>query len=173
MPVSLPDRPDLSEADVLLLRQVAGGHLIDPISRATGLAAKAVNPAVEALTARLGTPYRHRAAALGAAWGWVRPEDVPVSHPTGEALLPRHKQVLAGLVAGEDPRATAKRLGLAESSVRTYLQTIMRILGVRTRQQATALAVLTGIVPLSALGNGWPDTWLSATTSPPAQQQAS
>ncbi|MFB7124573.1 LuxR C-terminal-related transcriptional regulator [Kitasatospora sp. NPDC056273] len=170
MPISLPDRPDLSEADVLLLRQVAGGHLIDPVSRATGLAAKEVNPAIQALTARLGTRHRHRAAALGAAWGLVRPEDVPVSHPTGLPLPAQQQRVLAGLVSGEEPAATAKRLRLSTSTVRTYTQSILRTLGVRSRQQAAALAVLAGIVPLSALGDGWPDTRLSATTSPPAQQ---
>ncbi|MFG2845374.1 LuxR C-terminal-related transcriptional regulator [Kitasatospora sp. NPDC048296] len=169
MLASLPSRPDLSEAEVALLRQVAGGHLNEPVSRATGIVTAEVGPAIKALTARLGTPHRHRAAALGAAWGWVRTEDVPVSHPTGLPLPRRQQEVLAGLVAGEEPGKTAKRLGLAESTVRTYIQNIHRTLGVRSRQQAAALAVLSGIVSLSALGDGWPDTRLTENDSPTAE----
>ncbi|MFJ8477026.1 LuxR C-terminal-related transcriptional regulator [Kitasatospora sp. NPDC094011] len=168
MLTSLPGWPDLSEAEILLLRQVAGGHLNEAVSRATGIAIAEVGPAIKALTARLGTPHRHRAAALGSGWGWVRAEDVPVSHATGLPLPRRHQEVLTGLVGGEEPGQTAKRLGLAESTVRTYVQQILRTLGARSRQQAAAVAVLSGLVSLSALGDGWPDTRLSLGAEPSA-----
>ncbi|GAA2255168.1 hypothetical protein GCM10010430_43710 [Kitasatospora cystarginea] len=169
MPAALPDKPDLSDAEVLLLRQVAGGHLNAAVSRATGIAEAAVGPAITALTFKLGTPHRHRAAALGVGWGWVRVEDVPVSNPTSLPLPLRQQEVLAGLVAGEEPKATAERLGLSEKTVRTYIQKILRTLGVRSRQQAAALAVLSGIVSLSILGDGWPDTTLGKADDPAAQ----
>ncbi|MER7702364.1 LuxR C-terminal-related transcriptional regulator [Kitasatospora sp. NPDC097605] len=160
MPDSLPDKPNLTEAEVLLLRQVAGGHLNAAVSRATGIAEARVGDAVTALTFKLGTPHRHHAAALGAAWGWVRTEDVPVLNPSGLPLPRRHREVLAALVGGEDPKATAKRLHLTEGTVKTYLQDILRTLGVRSRPQAAARALLTGLVPLNALGDGWPNTRL-------------
>ncbi|MFE2106812.1 LuxR C-terminal-related transcriptional regulator [Kitasatospora sp. NPDC059463] len=156
MPNSLPDKPNLTEAEVLLLRQVAGGHLHAAVSHATGIPETKVGAAVTALTAKLGTPHRHHAAALGVGWGWVRTENVPVLNPSSLPLPRRHREVLTALVAGEDPKATAKRLHLTEGTVRTYVQDILRTLGVRSRPQATARALLTGLIPLSALGDGWP-----------------
>ncbi|MGK4581745.1 helix-turn-helix transcriptional regulator [Kitasatospora sp. HPMI-4] len=170
MSAALPDKPDLSDVEVLLLRQVAGGRLISAVSRATGIKEASVNSAVTELTmSKFGTPYRHRAAALGVAWGWVREEDVPVSSPTGLPLTPSQREVLVGLVAGETPRATATRTGLAETTVRTYIQKIMTTLGVRSRQQAAARAVLDGLVLLSSLGDGWPDTVLADAKEPAPQ----
>ncbi|ROR44735.1 helix-turn-helix transcriptional regulator [Kitasatospora cineracea] len=162
MPETLPQRPDLSAAEIVLLRQVAGGHLNAAVSRATGIPEKEVTAAITALTAKLGTAHRHRAAALGVGWGWVREQDVPVSHPTGITLPAQQKAVLTGLVAGEEPKETATRLGLTEGTVRNYVQKILAALGARSRQQAAARALLTGIAPLSALGDGWPDTTLGA-----------
>ncbi|MFF2041874.1 LuxR C-terminal-related transcriptional regulator [Kitasatospora sp. NPDC058170] len=172
MPVSLPERPDLSDAEVLLLRQVAGGHLNAAVSRATGIPEKSVAAAVNALMSKLGTANRHHAAALGAAWGWVRAEDVPVINPSGQQLPKGRRKVLEALVAGDEPETAAGRLGLSENTVRVYIQDVLRALGVRSRQQAAAIALLTGIVPPSALGDGWPDTGLAAVHGPADRQPA-
>ncbi|MER6396068.1 helix-turn-helix transcriptional regulator [Kitasatospora sp. NPDC001603] len=165
VPESVPERPDLSTAEVLLLRQVAGGHLIAAVSRATGIPEPDVTRSVDALLDRLGTRHRHRAAALGVGWGWVGRTDVPVLNPSGKALSARPREVLTGLVAGEATEETAARLGLAEATVRSYVQTIRVTLGVRSRPQAAARGLLAGIVPMSALGEGWPDITLGAVTA--------
>ncbi|MFE6052543.1 LuxR C-terminal-related transcriptional regulator [Kitasatospora sp. NPDC056446] len=159
MPSPGPARPDLSDADVLLLQQVARGALHGATSRATGIEEAKVGTAVIALVARIGARSRFHATALGAGWGLVR--DVHVVNPTGKALSARHVEVLAGLVSGEDAAATARRLGLTVNTVKTYIQTILRRLGVRSREQASAAAVLADLVPLRALGAGWPDVKLS------------
>ncbi|MFE2726327.1 LuxR C-terminal-related transcriptional regulator [Kitasatospora sp. NPDC059327] len=166
MPAALPERPDLSAAEVLLFRQVAGGHLNAVVSRATGISEKSVAAAVNELMSKLGTTNRHHAAALGAGWGWVRAEDVPVSGPSGRQLPEGRRKVLEALVAGEAPETAAERLGLSENTVRVYIQDILRALGVRSRPQAAALALLTGVVQLDALGSGWPDTVLVEVHGP-------
>lgn len=106
---------------------------------------------------------------MGVGWGWVRTEDVPVVNPTGVPLPAQQREVLVGLVSGEEPQATAKRLGLAEGTVRTYVQKILTTFGVRSRQQAAALALLSGVVPLSALGEDWPDTAFGEAVEPVPQ----
>ncbi|PYC82604.1 hypothetical protein C7C46_09585 [Streptomyces tateyamensis] len=93
MQPALPAKPDLSDAEVLLLRQVARGDRNEMVSRATGIEASTVGDAVKALTFKLGTPYRHRAAALGVGWGWVRAEDVPAINPSGRRLPDQRREV--------------------------------------------------------------------------------
>ncbi|MEV8322205.1 helix-turn-helix transcriptional regulator [Kitasatospora sp. NPDC056731] len=166
MPISLPIKPALSDADVLLLRQVAGGGLHPAIGRATGIHEGGVGAAISMLLTKIGTTKRFHAAALGASWGLVRREDTHVRNPTGKTLPPRHMEILAGLAAGEDVVATAKRLGLTANTVRTYTQTILTTLGVRSREQAAAVAVLDDLVSLRALGDSWPDMRLSEVPQP-------
>ncbi|MFJ7279847.1 helix-turn-helix transcriptional regulator [Kitasatospora sp. NPDC098663] len=159
MPVPAPVKPDLSDTDVLLLQQVARGSLHGETSRATGIEKAEVGAAVVALATKVGAKSRFHAAALGAAWGLVT--DVHAMNPTGKSLSARHVEVLAGLVGGEGADAIAQRLGLTVNTVKTYIQTTLRALGVRSREQASAAAVLTDLVPLRALGAGWPDVRLS------------
>ncbi|WP_224274231.1 LuxR C-terminal-related transcriptional regulator [Streptomyces sp. LS1784] len=159
MPTSLPAKPDLSEADVLLLQQLACGALYGAISRATGIEEAKVGNAILTLLTKIGTKSRFHATALGAGWGLV--EDVHVMNPTGNPPLAKHVEVLAGLVGGEDAAITAERLGLTVNTVKTYTQTVLRTLGVRSREQATAAAVLGDLVPLRTLGVGWPAVTLS------------
>ncbi|MEU4113346.1 LuxR C-terminal-related transcriptional regulator [Kitasatospora sp. NPDC028055] len=161
MPPVLPAKPDLSDSEIQLLRQVARGDRNEVVSRVTGIDVSTVGDSVKALTFKLGTPYRHRAAALGVGWGWVRVEDVPALNPDNRPLPDQRRAVLVGLVAGDHPEAIAKRLGLTKGTVETYIQNLLRSLGVRSRQQAAARALLTGIVSLSALGKGWPDVPLA------------
>ncbi|MFG2918926.1 hypothetical protein ACGF0D_39345 [Kitasatospora sp. NPDC048298] len=67
MPVSLPGKPDLSDADVVLLQQVARGALYEATNRATGSGEAKVGVAVHAPVARVGAKSRstppHRARA--------------------------------------------------------------------------------------------------------------
>ncbi|MFJ6382752.1 response regulator transcription factor [Kitasatospora sp. NPDC092039] len=164
MPTPVPVKPDLSDADVLLLQQVARGALRGETSRATGIEKAKVGAAVGALATKVGAKSRFHASALGAAWGLVT--DVHVMNPTGKSLSARHVEVLACLVGGEGPAAIAERLGLTVNTVKTYIQTILRALGVRSREQASAAAVLADLVPLRALGAGWPNVKLSELPQP-------
>ncbi|MFD8750072.1 LuxR C-terminal-related transcriptional regulator [Kitasatospora sp. NPDC059577] len=159
MPTSLPAKPDLSEADVLLLQQLACGALHGTISRATGIEQVRVSAAIPTLLTKVDAKSRFHATALGAGWGLV--QDAHVMNPTGNPLSAQHVAVLAGLVGGEDAAVTAERLGLTVNTVKTYTQTVLRTLGVRSREQATAAAVLGDLVPLRALGVGWPAVKLS------------
>ncbi|WP_316527555.1 helix-turn-helix transcriptional regulator [Kitasatospora brasiliensis] len=159
MPSPVPVKPDLSDTDVLLLQQVARGALHGATSRATGIEEPKVGAAVLALLTKVDATSRSHASALGAAWGLVT--DVHVMNPTGKPLPAQHVEILAGLVAGEDAATIAQRLRLTVNTVKTYIQMILRALGVRSREQASAAAVLADLVPLRALGAGWPDVRLS------------
>ncbi|MFF2546635.1 LuxR C-terminal-related transcriptional regulator [Kitasatospora sp. NPDC058063] len=156
--------PHLSDADVLLLQQVARGALYEVISRAIGIDEAKVGAAVRDLLAKVGAKSRFHATALGAGWGLVR--DVHVMNPTEKSLTTRHAEVLAGLVGGEDAATIAERLGLTVNTVKTYIQRILRTLGVRSREQASAAAVLGDLVSLRSLGAGWPDVKLSELRQP-------
>ncbi|MFJ7907018.1 response regulator transcription factor [Kitasatospora sp. NPDC096204] len=160
----IPAKSYLSDADVLLLQQVACGALYGAISRATGIEEAKVGAAVLALLTKVGVKSRFHASALGAGWGLVT--DVHVVNPTGKSLSARHIEVLTGLVSGEDAAAIAQQLGLTVNTVKTYIQTILRTLGVRSREQASAAAVLADLVSLRALGTGWPDVKLSELRQP-------
>ncbi|MFE4394572.1 MULTISPECIES: LuxR C-terminal-related transcriptional regulator [Streptomycetaceae] len=159
MPTSRPVKPDLSEADVLLLQQLARGALYGAISRATGIERARVGTAALTLLPKIGAKSRFHATALGAGWGLV--QEVHLMNPIGNPLSAQHIAVLAGLVGGEDATVTAERLGLAVNTVKTYTQTVLRTLGARSREQASAAAVLGDLVPLRALGVGWPAVKLS------------
>ncbi|MBV9280422.1 MAG: response regulator transcription factor [Chloroflexi bacterium] len=71
------------------------------------------------------------------------------SQPSSEEpdLSPRELQVLQGLVQGERDREIARRLGIAEHTVRNYAYELRRTLGVRTRSQAAVRAIQLGLVP--------------------------
>jgi len=61
-----------------------------------------------------------------------------VEYVTG--LTPRQTEVLRCLVAGHTNREIAKRLGLAEGTVKAHVSAIFRTLGVRSRTQALRAA---------------------------------
>jgi two-component system, NarL family, nitrate/nitrite response regulator NarL len=60
-------------------------------------------------------------------------------------LTSRERQVLRHLVEAEDTRGIARALGVAPSTARTHLQSVLVKLGVHTRLQAVALVVAAGI----------------------------
>ncbi|WP_197084669.1 sigma factor-like helix-turn-helix DNA-binding protein [Saccharothrix sp. ST-888] len=75
-------------------------------------------------------------------------------HPEAARLLrvlsPREAQVLTMLATGTDLQAIAKELGIAATTARSHLNRGMRKLGMRTREEALALAaVLVSPVPAS------------------------
>lgn len=67
------------------------------------------------------------------------PEDTPPPTPES-ALTPREREVLAQLATGQRDREIADRLSLAEATVKTHVQRILRKLGARNRAEAVAKA---------------------------------
>ncbi|WP_457028845.1 LuxR C-terminal-related transcriptional regulator [Kitasatospora sp. P5_F3] len=64
-------------------------------------------------------------------------------------LTPRETQALALLATGLDTRAIAEQLGISPGTARTHLHRAMRKLGVRTREEATALAGRLSAAPVT------------------------
>ncbi|KQV23998.1 MULTISPECIES: response regulator transcription factor [unclassified Kitasatospora] len=62
------------------------------------------------------------------------------------ALTRREVQVLIRITEGQDTTAIAAGMGIAPSTARTHVQRVLMKLGARTRLEATALAVRTGLL---------------------------
>ncbi|MEV6766576.1 helix-turn-helix transcriptional regulator [Streptomyces sp. NPDC051105] len=71
-----------------------------------------------------------------------------------QELTPREREVLGALSNAEGNRALARRLGIAERTVKAHLTSITRKLGLRNRVEATLLSVQ------------WADELRSNRTSP-------
>ncbi|MFN0091057.1 MAG: LuxR C-terminal-related transcriptional regulator [Acidimicrobiales bacterium] len=70
------------------------------------------------------------------------------------SLTERELALLSGLLEGESTQALAARLGVRESTVRTYVQRVLSKLGVHSRSAAVAAAAaagLRGVAPSQAL----------------------
>jgi len=89
--------------------------------------------------------------------------------PAGDAarlasfLTPREREVLALLAAGRSTAQVAAALGVATSTARTHIQSVLTVLGVHSRLEASALAVRSGLVAPDA-----PRPLLGEVTSRPA-----
>ncbi|KQV18404.1 MULTISPECIES: LuxR C-terminal-related transcriptional regulator [unclassified Kitasatospora] len=64
-------------------------------------------------------------------------------------LTPRETKALALLATGLETRAIAEQLGISPGTARTHLHRAMRKLGVRTREEATALAGRLSAAPVT------------------------
>src|SRR5882672_11280401 len=56
-------------------------------------------------------------------------------------LTPREREVLGVLAVGESNRVLARRLGIAERTVKAHLTSITRKLGLRSRVEAVLLSM--------------------------------
>ncbi|WP_261993929.1 helix-turn-helix transcriptional regulator [Streptomyces sp. t39] len=65
----------------------------------------------------------------------------------GAALAPRELDVLSCVAGGATNAAAADRLGLRQETVKSYLRSAMRKLGVRTRLEAVTAARRAGLLP--------------------------
>ncbi|MBB4947280.1 DNA-binding NarL/FixJ family response regulator [Kitasatospora gansuensis] len=76
----------------------------------------------------------------------------PVAEPDDDAvrllraLTRREVQVLIRITEGQDTTAIAAGMGIAPSTARTHVQRVLMKLNARTRLEATALAVRTGLL---------------------------
>lgn len=75
-----------------------------------------------------------------------------------KALTTREREVLLVLAAGESNRVLARRLGIAERTVKAHLTSITRKLGLRSRVEAVLLSLEWGshlrAEPRDDLGTG-------------------
>lgn len=70
---------------------------------------------------------------------------VPQAPPTQLQITPRQQQVLALLLQGMPNKVIGNRLGMAEGTVKTHLNTIFRVLGARNRAQVILRARAFGL----------------------------
>jgi len=108
----------LAVAEILrILQRVYEGELVLPVS----------GPPARPTRAARGTPgeYPKRLAAF---------------------LTPRERQVLGALVRGRDTIRLAKELGIAETTARCHIQSVLIKLGAHSRLEAATTAVRFGMI---------------------------
>ena len=98
------------------------------------------------LAAAAGPPSQEPAEPMPVA----RPESMPVARPESMARMernvarsfsPRETAILQLLKNGEPNKSIARKLGLTESTVKVYLKSILRKIGVNNRTQAAIWAM--------------------------------
>lgn len=77
------------------------------------------------------------------------PRAHPRRHQPRPILTPRLRQVLALAANGNTNRAIGRQLGTDEDTVKTQMRTILRLLHVDDRAQATAVALRLGVLDLA------------------------
>jgi DNA-binding NarL/FixJ family response regulator len=70
----------------------------------------------------------------------------PQAAPPSQAFSQRQREVLAGLLRGQSNKVIARRLGIAEGTVKAHLWAIYQVLGVTTRTMAMYRAFELGLL---------------------------
>ena len=109
-----------------LLKNIDADYLLNALRRA--VAGDSVIS--EAMTAKLVDRFRN---------------PTPVRTSDADKLTPREREILAELAAGRANKEIARKLDVAESTVKIHLQSILKKLGVHNRVQAAIYAVEHGI----------------------------
>lgn len=109
-----------------LLKNIDADYLLNALRRAHA----GDSVISEAMTAKLVAQFRNPAPVRG--------------HET-EKLTPREREILGELAAGLANKEIARKLDVAESTVKIHLQSILKKLGVHNRVQAAIYAVEHGI----------------------------
>jgi two-component system nitrate/nitrite response regulator NarL len=68
--------------------------------------------------------------------------------PPAQRLTPRERQIVAGIAAGESNRELARRLGLAEDTVKHHVTNVFDKVGVSNRAELAAFAARHGLAEL-------------------------
>ncbi len=129
------DAEDLAEA----LRAGARGYLLknidaDFLVQAIRRAANGEPVMAESMTAKLMQQFLNISA-------------VPVVvQPEKDKLTPREREILLLLARGESNKEIARALGVAESTVKIHVQSILKKLNLTSRVQAAVYAVEHGLV---------------------------
>lgn len=135
---------DGAEAAVIASREPAGG---EPAGGEPGAweTVRAAHGDLRALAPRIADPLLREellevCARLAGARG---------GRPAGPAvaLAPRELDVLSCVAGGATNASAAARLGLRQETVKSYLRSAMRKLGVRTRLEAVTAARRAGLLP--------------------------
>jgi NarL family two-component system response regulator LiaR len=78
----------------------------------------------------------------------VRDDDGPVKEDPLRRLAPRERDVLAALARGQSNREIARTLSLSETTVKSYVSSILTKLRLQDRTQAAIFGLQCGLVPL-------------------------
>lgn len=70
---------------------------------------------------------------------------LPMNHPTMSRLSPREMGVLQGLVGGNSNKVIARRLDIAEATVKVHIKAVLRKVRVQNRTQAAIWAMRNGV----------------------------
>jgi two-component system nitrate/nitrite response regulator NarL len=130
------DSADLATA----LRNGAVGYLLktaegDELATAIERAARGAASFSATMADRLAEAFR----TAGAAASPVVAAPAPAADPLA-VLSPREREILDGIAQGESNKAIARRLEIAETTVKIHVQHILRKLDVSSRVQAAVLA---------------------------------
>lgn len=135
------DDADLAAA----LQAGAAGYLLknmesDELAAAIVRAMQGESVIAPAMTAKLVAAYRDAAAGprAGAA-------GAPPPSPL-ESLSPRELEILRGIARGESNKEIARALGIAETTVKVHVQSVLRKLDVSSRVHAAVYATAQGLV---------------------------
>ncbi|MBB2748843.1 UNVERIFIED_ORG: NarL family two-component system response regulator LiaR [Microbispora rosea subsp. rosea] len=78
----------------------------------------------------------------------VRDDDGPAKEDPLRMLAPRERDVLAALARGQSNREIARTLSLSETTVKSYVSSILTKLRLQDRTQAAIFGLQCGLVPL-------------------------
>jgi len=133
-------------------RQRAGGHLRAADARAARLGARPLRHAIAAAAHRGGIAWRVRAGASEPGGGDLRDTNGDGATSTfaqwaaDHELTAREQQVLRLIVRGSSNREIGDQLYIAESTASVHVSRILRKLGVRTRAEAIAQVLTSGML---------------------------
>lgn len=135
------DDADLAAA----LQAGAAGYLLknmesDELAAAIVRAMQGESVIAPAMTAKLVAAYRNAAAGPRA-----EPQSAPTRSPL-ESLSPREVEILRGIARGESNKEIARALGIAETTVKVHVQSVLRKLDVASRVHAAVYATSKGLV---------------------------
>lgn len=137
------DAEDLATA----LRHGASGYLLktmegDALASAIHRAVQGEHVVAPEMTGKLVAAYRQAAAQPQAG-----PSAAPVAVASPLASLsPRETEILRGIATGDSNKEIARKLAIAETTVKIHVQHILRKLGVSSRVHAAVLATECGLL---------------------------
>ena len=141
------DEADLATA----LRNGASGYLLktiegDALSRAIRRAIRGESVVAQEMTGKLVAAYRSAAATSSASA--LAPEATAPALPPSPllSLSPREVDILRCIALGDSNKEIARKLAIAETTVKIHVQHILRKLDVSSRVHAAVMATESGLL---------------------------